>query len=480
MIRAGLAHVLLFFVVGVHAQERFGLAHSNFAGTDAVGLNPARMAGQWPYADIRVLGMDLFVHNDLVGLAGDDQGLVGHVREGISSGTIGNATMRTSHSNGQKEGFVATNALGPAFTLALGQGTVGASIGMRSFTSITGISSGTSFHLVNGLAYRPLIGERQQEENLHLTSVAATEVNLSYAHIVQAQGFGVLSAGATVRYRIAHAGAALSINDLDMTVVDTAQVDIHSIDGAYAIAMPAVNAGRGWGADLGFTYERSLEEVNGSVPHRPSAGCTPRPYRYRLGLSVLDLGGIHFRDALAGSVSAGGTVIADHEAVSLEGAEGLDSLFATFSNWSGATGARIGAASAVSLQYDQRVTDHVYVASAWLQRLPLRSGFRLRRSNSFSITPRFETRYFELALPVVMHEYDPRRPSVGLALRMGGLVIGSDHLLPIAMRWDTYTADLYFRLRIMLHRSPACKSKGRKRSTYVPGSKGALPCALPQ
>ncbi len=165
--------------------------------------------------------------------------------------------------------------------------------------------------------------------------------------------------------------------------------------------------------------------------------------------------------------------------MNLNDVEGVDSLFGTLSNWSSEEGVRIGAASAVSLQYDQRLVDRVYVAAAWVQRLPLSAGFRLRRSNSFSITPRFETRYFELAVPMVVHEYDPRRPSVGIALRMGALVIGSDHLLPIAMRWDTYAVDVYFRLRIMLNRSPACKSQGRKRSSYVPGSKGALPCALP-
>jgi hypothetical protein len=95
-----------------------------------------------------------------------------------------------------------------------------------------------------------------------------------------------------------------------------------------------------------------------------------------------------------------------------------------------------------------------------------------------AITPRFETRYVEAALPVVFHEYDMGKPSIGFMLRFNGLVVGSDHIMPFLGKGDVYALDLYMRLRIMLFRSPACKGK-RASGSHRSGSKDMIPCATP-
>ncbi len=112
-----------------------------------------------------------------------------------------------------------------------------------------------------------------------------------------------------------------------------------------------------------------------------------------------------------------------------------------------------------------------------VQNVSFRNGTRLRRTNSISITPRFETRYVEAALPVTLHEYDLRHPSVGFMLRFDGLVVGTDHIFPFVNTRDVYAADIYFRLRWMIHRSPFCK--GKRSGARHPGGKDALPCATP-
>lgn len=459
------------------AQERFGIAQSNYAGTDATYLNPARPAGQWPYADIRFLGADLFAWNSLVTWSSREQRLLGEVRSGIGGVSGGELKLRGAPSN--VRGFVQANVPGPAFSLSLGRGTIGAGIRGRSYTSVTGLSPAMGNFIFNGLGYRPQHGIRYHDEGTRVLAAAWTEFSVSYAHILRAEGFGLFSAGASVHYHLGHAGGALQFDDLDYTVMDSAQLVVHEATARYGFAMPAFNAGSGWGADLGVTYERTIDEADGYLPHRASGGCDPLKYRYRIGLSLIDLGGMRFKQGESGTIASGSMMIPDYTNIQVNDAGDLDSLFASATHWTSNEGFSIGAPTAVSLQFDQRLAENTYVALAAVQQVSGRNTMRLRRTNSIAVTPRFETRYFEVALPLVLHEYDIRRPSVGFLLRLNGLVVGSDHVLPFLNRRDVYAADVYFRLRIMIFRSPFCKGKRTSSGRHRAGGRDAIPCATP-
>ncbi len=64
------------------------------------------------------------------------------------------------------------------------------------------------------------------------------------------------------------------------------------------------------------------------------------------------------------------------------------------------------------------MAERMYVLLAALQQVSGHFSAGLCQSNSSAITTRFETRYFEAALPRVLHEYDVRHSSVGLMLRL--------------------------------------------------------------
>ncbi len=460
------------------AQERFGIAHSNFGGTDIAFLNPARTAGQWPYADIRIAGADLFAWNSLVAWSNGNQYLVGELRNGSTSSNTGSLVLRSNDFASQHRAIVQAAVLGPAVSLALGRGTIGFGVRSRAHVSASGVSEELGNFIYQGFNYAPQVGVRFRDQGVRALGAAWTEFSANYAHIIRAEGFSSISVGAGIRYNLGHSAGALQFTDLDYTVVDTAQLIIHEATARYAVAQPAVRAGAGWGADLGMVYERTMEEANGYYPHQGASGCTPMRYRYRLGVSLIDLGGIRFRDAEAGVISAGSLTIPDHEHIPVQNADDLDSLLSTATQWSRSTGFSIGLPTAMSLQYDQRIVDHTYVAFAAVQSLAGRNTLRLRRANSLAVTLRFETRYFEAALPVVFHEYAVTQPSVGFMLRFNGLVLGSDHILPFVSKGDVYALDVYARLRIMLFRSPACKGKGASKK-HRSGSKDMVPCATP-
>jgi hypothetical protein len=459
------------------AQEQYGMAHSNHAGLDAATLNPARPAGQWPYADIRFAGADLFAWNSVVAYGSRDQRLIGELRSGFAGAVDGVVVQRAGVEN--HRAFVAADVEGPGASIALGRGAISAGVRFRSAVSAVGVSQVLGNFIHHGFGFRPQHGARYQEGPMRAIGMAWSEFNLGCARILHARGFSLLSAGATVKYGVGHTAAGLRIEAMDYTVVDTARVEIHEATATYGFAMPALRAGSGFGADLGVVYERTRSEADGYMPHRSSSGCDPIRYRYRIGASLIDLGGLRFKDAAGGVIRAGALSIADYASTTIGGIEGADSLLASSTEWRGSKGLVVGLPSAASVQIDYAVAERAYVAFGMVQQVSSSHGMRLRRPNSMALTPRFETRYFEAAMPFLVREYEFARPSVGLMLRFDGLVFGTDNLLPFVSKRDVHSVDLYFRVRWMIARSPFCKGKRAGRGAHRTGSREMLPCSVP-
>lgn len=460
-------------------QERFGLLHSNYGGTDIAFLNPARSAGQWPWMDIRVAGADVFAWNSLVAWTGRPNPLVKEFSTGFANAGEGRVVLRSHDLAGMHRATVLANVLGPAVSVGLGRGTLGLGVRSRAFVSASGVSSALGNFIFHGLGYRPQHGTRYNETGLRVLGAAWSEAQVSYAHIVKAEGFGMLSAGLSARYLLGHGAGAFQITALDYTVHDTARLDVHEVTTNHGFAEPAGHAGSGWGADLGLVYERTLSEADGYRPHRGGGGCTPMRYRYRIGISLVDLGGIRFGNAQAGTITAGQLSIPDYTDMRVRGAEGVDSLLATATSWSRTSGMRIGLPTALSIQYDQRILDNAYIALAAVQNVAGRNSMRLRRGAAVSIAARFESRYVELAMPITVHEYELRSPSIGLMLRFHGIVLGSDHILTFFSRRDVHAADLYVRVRWMIFRSPACRNGRSGSITHRGKAKDMVPCTTP-
>ncbi|MBK7945488.1 MAG: hypothetical protein IPJ85_09345 [Flavobacteriales bacterium] len=472
-----LTSMFLLLSLNSMAQELYGLVHSNYAGLDAATLNPARLAGQWLYADIRFVGADLYAWNSVAAYGDRGQRLISELRGGMKVESSGIAVQRAARPNNRA--FAIADAVGPGAAVAVGRATISAGVRLRAGLSAVGASSELSNFVYHGLGYSPQHGQRMEEGPMRAVGMAWSEFSLGYAHIIHARGFSLFSAGANMKYGVAHAGAGLRIDEASYTVVDTTRVEVHSIKADYGYALPALRAGSGFGADIGFVYERTMSEADGYMPHRSSGGCDPMRYRYRIGASLIDLGGLRFSQATTGALEGGALSIADYNTATINGIEGADSLLASSTRWHRGNGMSIGLPSAAALQFDLRAAERAFVAFGLVQQVSGDHGMRLRRPNSMALAPRIETRHFEAALPIVVREYEFMHPAIGLMLRFDGFVIGTDNLLPFISKRDIHSLDAYFRLRWMIARSPFCKGKRKAKGSHRSGSKEMMPCAAP-
>lgn len=118
--------------------------------------------------------------------------------------------------------------------------------------------------------------------------------------------------------------------------------------------------------------------------------------------------------------------------------------------------------TAITTSFDYHLFPYVYVNSNFIQGFSRKRRHGVYRPSLISLTPRFETRYFEVAMPFALYDY--RRPQLGLMFRVYGIVIGSDKLGALLFRQNVYGADVYFNVKITLYRSFKCiKKKGNSK-----------------
>ena len=101
--------------------------------------------------------------------------------------------------------------------------------------------------------------------------------------------------------------------------------------------------------------------------------------------------------------------------------------------------------AALNMQIDVPLTTTIFCNLSLLQRIPMGKNL-IRRSNAIAFVPRYETRFFEFALPVTFYDYKKAR--IGASMRYGAFTLGTDVLGALVGITDTYGADLYFGITI--------------------------------
>ncbi len=81
----------------------------------------------------------------------------------------------------------------------------------------------------------------------------------------------------------------------------------------------------------------------------------------------------------------------------------------------------------INLNFDYRIVRNVYVNVMFIQSIRKKASVGYRTQSVLGVTPRFESRWFDASVPVVLSD-DYRNLQIGLAFRMGPLYFGSDNI----------------------------------------------------
>ncbi len=471
--------LLLFIPPYLYSQQMSGLVLGNYSGVNGVISNPSSMHSARVWLDVQLAGMQLFVQNNAFYISKNDYRFSNFFKAGYEwpvhqEENLPEYRVLYRYDNARpKSGFMQARVLGPGAMLIWNRHAFAVSTGIRSVTSFRNVPYDVANFAYLGLGYWPQHNIRY-EHNRPFNAASATwsEIGLSYAYKLYARGYDMVSAGLTVKRLWGYAGMYVASAALDYVVPDDSTLVVNNLDAEMGVAVPlsysgnTVNTdplvkGRGFGADIGFTYTRLNEYYQ--EQHYPSL-CAPKyeNYLYRIGVSLTDLGGIRFSEnARRMNIDNRSSLWTDlHSIEFLSVDQLLDTISYQFygDTVSAYSGDRftMWLPAAVNITFDYNFGKNLFLNTNLIYGFPLhKSG--IHRPAELTVTPRYETGWFEASLPVSLYNW--QLPRIGLAVRVYGITIGTDKLGGFFHMNNFSGMDFYVAARFFLDKG-VCRERG--------------------
>jgi hypothetical protein len=460
---------LIFSLFQLHAQEQIGLRTGNFAGINGWALNPSAHTTTPFNWELNLVEGAFFFDNNYAFLSKTGLSHLVANRDNIEFAFGPDFDKETPPPPGsvvldfytdarKRYAQGLTSVTGPSLFVRIGKNhAIGAFVRGRAFASARG--------LVNDFSYYDYF-DRPFEVPFEVTPFAVnmatwSEWGLNYLFRTET-ATGTIGIGFNARLLQAYEGIYLhSQRAFPLAKLPGDSLSGGPIEFEYGHTRSNLSTndirlspnGGGVAFDIGFTYVVG-EETD---------------YSWRIGVSVLDIGRLQFnRNARLHR--------ADPDATSVIGFENYndfilpddyENMLARFSNDvlgnpdASLVGDRFAMwlPAAISFQLDRNLGAGFYLNAVVVQGIPM-GGAAMWRGGLVSLTPRFEKRWIELAVPVSL--FHGNRLQVGVAGRVGGLTIGSDRIGSVLGRSNWSGSDVYAALKIQPFKIQTASKKSRR------------------
>lgn len=421
------------------SQDFPGYSTGNYTGVNSVFSNPAGIADSRYRWDFNLFGINMLLGNNRASLTNKD---FSH----FDGDTIKERFL--SGKEGPVNGIISAAVNGPSFFVNIDKkSAVAFTTRSRLLVNLVDIDSKLANQLMedgsDDLAFPYSISSsRNQIVNLH----AYTELGLSYARVFYNKEGNFLKAGMTLKYLAGTANGSISISNLNATVDEDNTGDnawLTDSRGRISMGLGGIQLSdmepgdllsfksNGFGGDIGFVYEHRSEA--------PENRRDLNKYNFRVGLALLDVGGITYtRDGERSGaydihipkgqrfyLSSLSDAEIDHIKDTLAK---YPQFFTEDSNFSSGS-YRVSLPTTLRLDADYHIHNGFYV-NATARVALARARKNMANSglfNSLSVTPRYENRKAGLFLPVSYGSLTGF--AMGVALRLGPLYAGSGSLL---------------------------------------------------
>lgn len=455
--------LLICSVQLIHAQTFSGLSESNYGGVSGVFINPANVADNRMKFDMVLAGADAGFFNNYIGL----------LKKGITSGDIfhytgdfkGNMLEETGNDSYNKSAYFNADVVMPSFLVSLGD-KAGLAFTWRTrfilnATNVTPELARLSYY---GLYYPDLWNLKLSNDAAHITTMGWGEYGATFGMVAYNDGTNFIKAGGT--FKVLQGLDAmylyadnLSYNFSNDTILSLFQCDIqygHSNNFDYQpdslkslkyrfVADPS------FGGDLGIVYEYrpnyekyqyDMDGETGLYRHDQNK------YKFKVGLSLLDMGRVRFtRDESSKHFNAdiSNWDIKHFHAPSIAAID--DTLNSRFTFINDDPKFTIALPTTVVGTFDYNFGHNVFLnVSPFLSLHKKADKNQVSYIGRVSITPRFDSKWIGVSVPFSVSQF--KETEVGIGLRAGPLVIGTNDLASILYKDWIRGANAYAALKI--------------------------------
>ncbi|MDR1113403.1 MAG: DUF5723 family protein [Bacteroidales bacterium] len=482
-----LATAIVTVSLSLKGQEFLPFANDNYAGITGVHLNPASIANSRYIVDISLAGVSVDAYNNYLSIKAKD--LFSRIKNGDWDNFKG-----TEHLNGKNKWanvMASGHALNFMFSITP-KVALGFTGRIRLFTNVQNLDENVATMFYNGgklteFYYNGHLDRQYKMEKMSINLSAFAEYGVTLAGVLweSRNKHHFLKAGLTGKILQGLGAMYLNTEDLVFEFYNGDSVGMYGNAGrsrgssiSYgmsdnlggiennAYSYDVVSKRLGAGFDIGFIYEwrpdgeKYMEEMDcktGEMKYK-------NKYKLRIGLSVTDIGWLTYKKG-AGSQN-----------FIVNGASNLRTDFANMDNSNGtinginqrinelikhnpayqlgdeATEFRTTLPTAVSLQVDYHIWQGFYLNFtpyvSLYQARNIKDNFaKIHSYTVVSLTPRFEHKWFGLAIPLQYNQMSKIGFALGAGVRLGPLWIGTNDLIGLCTK-DLSGVNLQAALKI--------------------------------
>src|SRR5690606_21514744 len=245
---------------------------------------PSAIVDQKPWISINVIGAEAYANGNFV-----------YFPSKRLSPANSFETVDYDNSHEEMKGFVVGEFAGPSISMVLGKSSVAFHTRARSYTAIDRIPAVVG-QIITDESTENIADGSYSITNGRGKTMSWAEFGLTYGRIVWTSSINrqMLNAAININRIYGIQQASFLINDGVMDVEEGRGTLRYAV-GSYSYAKPEWKAGKGWGTNIGLTFKKMIEDVDGYIPHNQRGGCRRLNYRYKIGLSVIDIGKVHFQ-----------------------------------------------------------------------------------------------------------------------------------------------------------------------------------------
>lgn len=463
--------LLLSFSQGIYSQLSLGLVNSNYSGLAGSTINPSSMANTKIRGEINLFSVNAFVENNYLYFPSKESSLIK-----LFNGAYDYHFFPKPYGQGQrqvysyysdkslKNYFINARIMGPSVMFAVHDHMFAIRTGFRMMSSTNRLPYDMANFSFYGMDFSPQHNTYFIRDNYDMASMAWWEVSFTYATVIKRNKNNLWSGGISIGPAFGYSAAYMTGGDTRYIAYNSEILNVELLNGEYGMSLPVdyqndaidlyhpLVRGYGWGMDIGFTWQYRERPYQKGIPNY----CYKKKfetYKFKLGVSMLDIGWINYtKNAerhVFDNVHNNWIRVNELEYTNIMGeVKTMSEIFYGDSTASfRGNSIKIYMPAALSVQFDYHIIDWWYINSTLVVPAKYESPM-IEKPFVLALTPRFESRFLEVQLPLVL--YDFKYPRIGLSVRVDGFTIGTDNLGSFTGSKDFTGADIYISYRILL------------------------------
>jgi Family of unknown function (DUF5723) len=438
LIKITLLLVIATLVKDASAQGFAGFRTGKNAGVNGVFFNPASIARSNYKWDVNLGSIDAtFLFDAATGLdtvfkkSGKDELFQDYVKSSFKI-----------------NGAINLDVYGPSMMMAIDENSsIAITSRFRAMANATDVGGFAKMNENEGLY--TFIGEKKQKGNINMWK----EIGATFATTLSKTDKYIVTSGISAKYLTGGANKYMSLDNFSGTANVTGEPYLTNTYGRVALGSSVDDfekgTAKGFGTDIGFVAERLNDEVKGKV--------FKTPYKYRLGVSILDIGAIkyHTNNESYGDYNIH---IAPNEKLILAELDNktgtelknyLDNKTGYFTNNNPQQRSyTVSLPTSALVNFDWAINHNFFVdMSTQISLIDKDNLYSAYQTNYVAVTPRYEGRIFSLYLPMAYNEVS--KLTAGVGVKFGPLFIGSNSFFT-SMADNFNQVDIQLGLRLGL------------------------------